>query len=405
MSARSNWRIAPWLGVALCAVATSSAPAQSALLPNTRWSLGTQLQGWYLTEPLPQAQGRLQAIAQGAVPMAMGVRVRGWQMDASAAYAYGAAALVAPEGSDGDPTFATVSGLTDVRLRATGPLFTDHWRLTVGVNIPTGRTQFTANQTTATQLLAAPALGMPVVAYGTGAGVTAGVLRAFAGDNWAVALGSSYEKRSRYTPVALALGGGTLETQVAPGSAIHLTAGFDRTLTAARWSGLVVTDLYTEDLVEVTGGTTPVPPVGYTLGPQITANTQLDFSGAHWRERTVSLTVRHRTTFADSSGTAVPGSAGSYVDASIATVRGGPLGAGFVFGADAHWQSGLSFTDALVGAAATGAGLTLGVDVSGRHRATRTALHLQYGSFDTGRQKSTGVAVSLGLHVASQGAR
>jgi hypothetical protein len=83
-------------------------------------------------------------------------------------------------------------------------------------------------------------------------------------------------------------------------------------------------------------------------------------------------------------------------------VRGGPSGAGFIIGADARWHSGLTFTDALVGAAVTAAGLTIGVERAGSATLTRFTLHGQYGSFDTGTLATTGFGVTIGMSVSAR---
>ena len=162
--------------------------------------------------------------------------------------------------------------------------------------------------------LAAPSLGLPVAAYGTGAGATVGVLRAFSGETWAFAVGASVEKRNEYSPVALALATSTFSTSVTPGTAVHVTAGLDRLVGSARWSTVVITDVYSEDAVSANENGVITPQVAYTLGPQITASTQLDFANAGWRERSLSVSARRRSAFSDSSGAAVTGSDGTYLD-------------------------------------------------------------------------------------------
>jgi hypothetical protein len=74
-------------------------------------------------------------------------------------------------------------------------------------------------------------------------------------------------------------------------------------------------------------------------------------------------------------------------------VLGGGDRTGLVVGVDGRWHSGLRFTTALVGAAATVGGATLGVET--RH--FRFAVHGQYGTFDTGLSHTTGYGGSLSL--------
>jgi len=388
--------------VALSVAAATTAHAQQQLVPGVTWSIGTLAGGWYFADPIPQSAGRVGAAAQVAIPMQLRTTIRGWSVDVSGAAALGGVAFLAPEDSDAEGRVARVSGLTDVRLRATGPLFSDALRFTVGLNVPTGTTGLDGDQTSALQVLAAPSFGAPVAAYGTGAGATVGVLRAFSAETWAFAIGASVEKRTEYSPVALALATSTFSSSVTPGTAVHVTAGLDRLVGEARWSTVVITDVYSQDVVSANENGVITPQVAYTLGPQVTASTQLDFANAGWRERSVSVSARRRSAFTDSSGTAVTGSDGTYLDGAFNVVRGGPLGAGMVLGLDARWQSGMSFTDAMVGAAVSAVGATIGVEHAGMGSRTRGFLRAQYGSFDTGAFKTTGLGVTLGFTVGAR---
>jgi hypothetical protein len=378
--------------------------AQS-LLPTVSWSVGSVVSGWVLPQPFVQSSGRVAVTAQGVVPLSVQVRVRGWRVDATGAYAHGAVLSLPPEDSDDKGRVLQLSGPTDVRVRATRPLFSDRWRLSLGVNVPTGKTALNSDETQALQSLAAPAFGLPVTAWTTGGGATVGLLRAFGGRNWAAALGASMEKRSEYSPVALAVVGGTLTNTVTPGSAAHFTVGADRLVGAGRVAAVLVADVYTKDLITQTGAGLAPASLAYTLGPQLSANVSLDLSNAGWRERTITVSARRRSAFSDSTGTTVTGSAGQYLDGTLALVRGGVLGSGFLMAVDGHWQSGLPFTAALVGAAASTAGLTLGIDHAGVGVQTRTYLKAQIGSFDTGKTKSTGYGVTLGFSIGSRGTR
>ncbi|MDA1082179.1 MAG: hypothetical protein O2973_10970 [Gemmatimonadetes bacterium] len=83
----------------------------------------------------------------------------------------------------------TIFGPTDVKLRVTGPVVGDNLLVTIGLNLPTGKVRLDGDETTTLQALGAPALRMPIGAFGTGAGATIGAIRAFEGDDWAVAVG------------------------------------------------------------------------------------------------------------------------------------------------------------------------------------------------------------------------
>jgi hypothetical protein len=323
---------------------------------------------------------------------------KAWRADISGAGAFGAVHLTSP---NGDERAISIAGPTDVRVRVTAPLLSDATLLTVGLNVPTGKVQLSADETTALQVLAAPALAMPLASFGTGTGFTVGILRALQGDGWALALGASAEKRSEYSPVALALSSGTSETKLTPGLAAHATMGFDRVLGQGRIGLLVVGDFFTKDEILITTAPTDTSN-NYTLGPQVSVSTQYDFGAGGWRESSIGVGIRRRSTFADARGVKVDGSSGTYLEGALTGIRGGAEGAGLVIGADARYHSGMSFTEALVGAAVSAVGVTLGFEHAGQRSATRLTVRGSYGTFDTGKTRSTGMGVTLGLSIAAR---
>src|SRR5262249_59011321 len=99
---------------------------------------------------------------------------------------------------------------------------------TGGGNLPVGTTRLNSDQTTVLQTVGAPALHMPVGAYGTGTGGTLGLIGVADAVGWVLALGASVEQRTEYTPIALAISGGSSETKLTPGTAAHGSLGGDR---------------------------------------------------------------------------------------------------------------------------------------------------------------------------------
>ncbi|MBI3567113.1 MAG: hypothetical protein HY084_02765 [Gemmatimonadetes bacterium] len=396
------------------AVAAASAPAlaQEALLPSTGWGTGISLSAWHFSTPLPQSAGGLADVAEATIPFSVRSQFGRWSVDVSGAGVYGAAHFKASApsgagqgsgaGSDGGDSVVSVAGPTDLKLRLTGPLFSDALQVTAGVNLPTGKVGLNADETNALQVIGSPALRMPIAALGTGTGYTLGLLRSFSGDDWAIAIGASAEQRTEYSPIALALATGSAETHITPGTAAHVTLGLDRVLGEARLSALLVADVFSKDKVRQVATGSPDQNADYTLGPQFTAVTKLDFGASGWRESSVSLAVRQRSAFTDSTGASVSGSASTYVEGAIGGVVGGAYGTGLIIAADARWQSGMKFTDALVGAATTGVGVTLGVERAGQSSLTRFFVHGQYGSFDTGTAKSNGIGATIGITVSGR---
>ena len=88
------------------------------------------------------------------------------------------------------------------------------------------------------------------------------------------------------------------------------------------------------------------------------------------------------------------GSAGTYLEGSLGGVLGGGGRVGLVLAVDGRWHSGLSFTNSLVGAAMTAAGATIGLELPIGFRLT---IQPQYGTFDTGTTRTTGVGGTVAL--------
>jgi hypothetical protein len=382
----------------------SAASAQVNLLPSTSWGFAPVVSVWHFATPLATSAGAVGDAAQAAVPFQVRVLAGAWSFDVTGAYATGAVHLTSAPGSGGfgnttnnggsSDTLVLLNGATDVKLRASGPLVGDKLLLVAGVNIPTGTTRLNAGQLTVLQTVSAPGLGMPVPAYGMGTGGTLGLIQVLETAGWTLALGGSLEKRTEYTPIALAVSSGNGgDTRLTPGMASHLTLGADRVVGSSRLSVLLLTDIYGTDEVAFGGGGAGSEGTHYRLGPQVGAFTRLDFAGDRWSEGALSLSMRHRSAFADASGTTVSGSDGNYIDGSLGGVLGGGDRTGLVVGVDGRWHSGLPFTTAMVGAAATVGGATLGVET--RH--FRFAIHGQYGTFDTGLSHTTGYGGSFSL--------
>jgi len=389
-------------------VTTTAVGAQESLLPTTGWGVGSTISAWHFSTPIAQSGGAVADIAEMAIPFRVRSVFGRWSVDLSGAGAFGAVHTSArpsgsdsDEGDDGDQVF-TIFGPTDVKLRVTGPVVGDNLLVTIGLNLPTGKVGLDGDETTTLQAIGAPAVRMPVGSFGTGAGATLGAIRAFEGDDWAVAVGGSLEQRTEYSPIALLLSGGKAETQVTPGTAAHLTLGLDRALGESRFSTLLVGDVFSKDQVRFTGGGTSESNSDFQLGPQVTLTSKIDFGSVSWRESAFAVAARLRGEFSDSTGAKVSGSSGTYLEASIGGVRGGPEGKGFVVAADARWHSGLKFTDALVGAAVTAVGVSLGYEAVQSSSTTRFIVHGQYGTFDTGTTSTSGFGVTFGLSIGAR---
>ena len=399
--------------LALVATWTGTAAAQDVLVRSTAWGFAPVVSGWHFSTPLMQPAGAIQDVAEAAMPFHIRTTAFDdkWTFDITGAYAAGAIHLTSGDssggggsgnGGGGNSKVLLLNGPTDVKLRVTGPLISESLMLTLGVNLPTGLTGLDADQSSVLEAIAAPALGMPVSAFGTGPGATIGLIRAFQAGDWALALGAAAEQRSEYTPISLAVATGTASTKITPGFAAHLSLGADRAVGDDRLSMLVVADGFGQDKVLIGDGGSDGTQFNYTLGPQVTTSLRLDMAGQTWREAALDLSARYRSAFTDATKTKVAGSSGTYLEGSLGGVLGGAQGAGLVLGVDGRWQSGLSFTSDLVGTAATVGGATLGFEAPMGGAFFRFALHGQYGTFDTGVMKTAGFGGALILSFAQR---
>ena len=385
------------IALALSAV-LRAANAQDVLLPSTSWSFVPVIAGWHFNTPVPQSSGSVGDVAQIAVPFKIRFGVGGaWSMDITGAYATSAIHSKSATGSD---TIQLLSGPTDLKLRLSGPIKGDALQMTFGLNLPTGTTRLSSDQTAVLESAASPALHMPIAAYGSGFGGTVGIVKAIERGDWAFAFGAAVEQRTEYTPIAIALSSGTSETQVTPGTALHLSVGGDRTLGEGRMGLLVIGDMFTKDQVSIGGSGGSAGSTSYTLGPQLTALARFDFGGTSWRESGATVAARYRSAYTDATSAKVTGSDATYLEGSIGGILGRAESTGLILAADARWHSGMPFTTSLVGAAVTAAGVTIGVESA--RGGFRFALHPEYGSFSTGTAKTTGFGGSIMFSFAAR---
>ena len=162
---------------------------------------------------------------------------------------------------------------------------------------------------------------------------------------------------------------------------------------------LVIGDVFSKDQVSVGSGGASTG-TSYTLGPQLTALARFDFASSTWRESGASVAVRYRSAYTDATSAKVTGSDATYLEGTIGGVLGRAESTGLVLAADARWHSGMTFTNELVGAAVTAAGVTIGIESRGG--GFRFALHPEYGSFSTGSAKTTGFGGSIVFSFAAR---
>ncbi|MGZ8413433.1 MAG: hypothetical protein ACXW05_11930 [Gemmatirosa sp.] len=351
-----------------CGALASPLHAQDRLLGLRAAGAGVTAEGvWFGGDGVRQASLlggdtlRVTRMSQLSVPITAVTPLGGsWTLDATTVYGTGSVTL---EDAAARRTTASLAGLSDVRLRATGRLFDESLLVTAGANLPTGRTELDAEQLTALRAIAAPALGMMAAPVGQGPSGTFGVLLARPLGEWAVAGGVAYEVRGQFAPVA-ALVAGAPSIDFQPGNVIHASLGADRLLGRHRLSAAFSADIYAQDRLRA-GATATTAASGVSLaevklGPIFTTDVQLQLAAPRLRELVLWGTNRWRAPFSR-DGVRIEGSSGNYLDGGL---RGSlPLAGRFdlIAALDGRWHTGLDLDDALTTAGVTGGALTLGL--------------------------------------------
>ena len=116
---------------------------------------------------------------------------------------------------------ASLSGTKNLRTQVFGTLSDDRLLLQGGLNLPTGKTELTAEEISVARALWNPVLGFPVRSLGEGFGGNLGLSWAQpAGDSWVLGIGGSATMSGAFT---VAEGG----EEYRPGNVFSLTAGAD----------------------------------------------------------------------------------------------------------------------------------------------------------------------------------
>ena len=125
-----------------------------------------------------------------------------------------------------------VSGLTDTQVRGNLTLGADFIVLTAGLNLPTGKSQVTAEQFAAAGRIANDFLAFPITSLGTGFGGTLGLAVARPLGEWNVGFGAAVRRSAGYEPFNIP--GQELHFQ--PGNEYRARVGLDRGIGGGRLS-------------------------------------------------------------------------------------------------------------------------------------------------------------------------
>jgi hypothetical protein len=340
---------------ALCAVAASAQERLDAVVTGVG---SPTFQSWRFGTSIRQDGINVESARQIAVPLALRVPL-GSRVSLEATGAFVQSSIGGAD-SSGRAISASVSGLTDTRVRATIQLPRDFAAITVGVNLPTGVTALDRDALLVLRTVGAPALRATAPALGLGFGSTVGLVLARRVNSWALGAAIAAEQRSAYTPFEAGLTG-TADTELRPGGAIHTSLGANGLVGEHRLSVLTVLDLYSGDEIDVRPTNAPAFTSTYKLGPQSSTAVTLDVASSRARALRLALGHRWRGRFIGSDGAQVTGSAAQALDFSADAVFGAPNRRGFIVGAEARYASRLDLEPSFVTAGVSGAGLKLGI--------------------------------------------
>lgn len=336
---------------------------------------------------------RLRSIAQLSVPVSLAVPLGSqWTIDIQSLYSTVRLNTETRIGST--PQTLTLSGVSDVRLRATGRLLDDAVVLTAGINAPTGQTELGGDALTVLRASAAPALGLGAPPVGGGPAATLGIVVARQLGAWAVAIGGSYEQRGTYQPVA-ALTAGAPSTDYQPGNVVRGSIGLDRLIGKHRLSLSSAVDRFDADELRdpTRAGTTPLATV--RLGPIVTSDLQLQLAAPRVNELVLWTSHRYRSQY-ERDGAAVNGSSANYIDGGLRTSVPLRPALDLLVTADGRWQSGLSIQQGLATTGVMSAGATLGLIARAGNLSWQPYLRAQAGSLSARDSAAPSTAFSGG---------
>ncbi len=368
---------------AMTAVLPASAHAQDRLIGTSALGAGVtaevvQFGGNGFAQPGGAGRDsiRLRSISQFSVPISLAVPLGSmWTVDLQSVYS---TVRLGFDPRTGARQNLTLSGVSDVRVRATGRLFNDGLVFTAGINAPTGQTELTADHLTVLRASAAPALGLGAPPVGGGPAGTVGLVAARKIGAWAVAVGGSYEVRGTYQPVA-ALTAGAPSSDYQPGNVIRGSIGLDRLVGKHRLSISSAADLFDTDELRAPGSSSALPLATVRLGPIVTSDVQLQLAAPRVNELVLWAAHRFRSQF-ERDGVKVNGSSANYIDGGLRTSVPLRPTLDLLITADGRYHSGLSINQGLATSGVVSGGATLGLIARAGNFSLQPYLRAQAGS-------------------------
>jgi len=300
---------------------------------------------------------------QLTVPLTVATPIGGgWRLDLTTLYGSGRVTFI--EAGTGQERVGALSGLSDVRVRASGRFLADALTLTFGANVPTGRTTLTGNEFSTLRALAAPGLGMGSSPVGAGPSGTMGAVLGQHAGAWDLAFGASYEHRGKFQPVA-ALTAGAPSADYRPGGVFRVSVGADRSVGPHRASVAAALDVFTDDRLRGASSGDGVPSRTVTLatvrlGPVFTGDAQFRIAAQRFRDLTLYASYLWRAPFAR-DGLTAEGSSGQYVASGLRVAIPLAVRSDVFLSGEGRWHSGLGIDQGLPTAGVRSVGLTAGV--------------------------------------------
>ena len=317
-----------------------------------------------------------------AVPIQYSTVVGGvWLLDAGASFSSGTRKVAGTTASDD-----ALSGISDIRVRATRRFDRMGLRFTVGANIPTGVTKLDRSQTAALSVLGSPAINMTQPAVGFGAGATLGVVKSFASASkqWGVALGTSVEWRGQYDPFA-ALAVGASVNSYDPGEVVRVSAGATRLFGESK--GLITASLDVFGADKVSRGST-TPPVKIQIGPTVALDAQFLPASTRLKNAALFGALRLRSALKrDGTELAKSGNVMAEIGARAAKPLTSRVDA--VFEVSGRVLTAVAIDNRLATAASTSIAPIFGLAINGADWTLQPMLTARIGSVDTGIGKSS----------------
>ena len=341
---------------------------------------------------------RITRVQQFGLPVSAASPIGGsWRVDVTTLFARGTVTYTDGRAAGGTRN-ASLAGLSDLRVRASGRFLSDAVVMTIGVNAPTGRTALNNTQFSALRILAAPAMALGSSPVGGGPSGTLGVVYGRQALGWGLAFGASYEARGTYQPVA-ALTAGAPSADFKPGGVIRASLGADRVVGPHRLSLAFAADVFADD--KLRGALASQQLTTVRLGPVLSADAQLQMSASGLRDLIVYSVYRWRAPFAR-DGQTVEQSAGHYLETGARAVRSLRPGRELVVSTDVRLHSGLGVDQGLPTAGVRSGGATVGVNLRRGMLSAQPYVRVQAGSLKqraatlgTGRQAFSGVNTGI----------